>query len=191
MLKTKGFVISSYVHRSKNQLGNTLIPVIIALAISAVASIAFLKQGANLSTQAKILEAQYEIADLLQYWNRLKSTKDINQIMPSDLPPMITTNPGLIVPSSANLVLGSLAMGQGLGLQKKTFTSSSGTTSDYFTLEYFLGVDANECLTLASMFSSKMAGISNLRSMGVGNYINSGNPSCISSLTYVLVIRLD
>jgi hypothetical protein len=80
MLKTKGFVISSYVHRSKNQLGNTLIPVIIALAISAVASIAFLKQGGDLSDQAKVLEAQYEVAAILQEWNRLKSAVGISAI---------------------------------------------------------------------------------------------------------------
>ena len=192
MLKTKRFDKPSYIiHHSKNQLGNTLIPVIIALAISAVASVSFLKKGADLSTQAKVLEAQYEIADLLQYWNRIKSTKGINNIQISDLPPMITTNPTFITPTSTNLVLGSLALGHTLGFQQNTFTSASGTTSDFFTLEYFLNNDVNECLTLASMFSSEMAGISNLQSMGQGNYINSGNPRCISSLTYVLVIRLD
>jgi hypothetical protein len=81
MLKIKGFVKPSYIiHRSKNQLGNTLIPVIIALAISAVASIAFLKQGADLSAQAKVLEAQYEVAAILQEWNRLKSAVGISAI---------------------------------------------------------------------------------------------------------------
>jgi hypothetical protein len=192
MLRIKGFVKPSYIiHQSKNQLGNTLIPVIIALAISAVASVAFLRQGADLSTQAKILEAQYEIADLLQYWNRIKSTKGINKINISDLPPNITTNSSLITLSSTSLVLGSLALGDTLGFQKETFTSSSGTTSDYFIIKYYLNNDAKECLTLASMFSSKMAGISNLQSMGGGTYINSGNPRCIIGLNYVLVIRLD
>lgn len=186
MLKTKGFVKPSYIiHHSKNQLGNTLIPVIIALAISAVASIAFLKQGADLSTQAKILEAQYEIADLLQYWNRLKSTKGINNIQISDLPPTITTNPGF-VKVNPNLVLGSLALGLILGFEKQTPNSG-----DYFTIKYLLNNDANECLTLASMFSSKMEGISNLQSTETGNFINSGNPSCIRTLGYILVIRLD
>lgn len=43
MPRIKGFVKPSYIiHHSKNQLDNTLIPVIIALAISAVASTAFL-----------------------------------------------------------------------------------------------------------------------------------------------------
>jgi hypothetical protein len=87
MLKTKRFVKPSYIiHRSKNQLGNTLIPVIIALAISAVASIAFLKQGADLSAQAKVLEAQYEVAAILQEWNRLKSAVGITNIDSSNFP---------------------------------------------------------------------------------------------------------
>jgi hypothetical protein len=183
MLKTKGFVISSYNHRSKNQLGNTLIPVIIALAISAVASVSFLKKGADLSTQAKILEAQYEIADLLQYWNRIKSTKGINNIKVSDLPPMITNNKSIVglVPG---LVLGSPAMGDRLG-----FTQHNKT----FTLVYELNYDAKECLTLASMFSSKMAGISNLQSPGGSSgYISFGNPRCFRGSDYYrLDIRLD
>ena len=81
MLRTKGFVKPSYIiHQSKNQLGNTLILVIIALAISAVASIAFLRQGGDLSDQAKVLEAQYEVAAILQEWNRLKSAVGISAI---------------------------------------------------------------------------------------------------------------
>jgi hypothetical protein len=174
MLKTKRFDKPSYIiHHRKNQLGNTLIPVIIALAISAVASVSFLKKGADLSTQAKILEAQYEIADLLQYWNRIKSTKGINNINMSDLPPMITNDKRLIGVSPL-LVLGSPALGNSLG-----FTQHN----KIFTLVYRLNNDAKECLTLASMFSSKMAGIST----------SSGNPRCIGDpkSKYVLEIRLD
>jgi hypothetical protein len=48
--------------------GNTLVPVIIALAISAIATIAFLNQGADLSTKNKIIIAQNEIASALSDW---------------------------------------------------------------------------------------------------------------------------
>ena len=48
--------------------GNTLVPVIIALAISAIATIAFLNQGANLSADNKIVLAQNEIASALGDW---------------------------------------------------------------------------------------------------------------------------
>ena len=189
MLKTKRFVKPSYIiHHSKNQLGNTLIPVIIALAISAVASVSFLKKGADLSTQAKILEAQYEIADLLQYWNRVKSTKGINNIKMSDLPPMITTNTSIVgltpVGLTPYLVLGTPALGQSLGFTR---------INNIFSITYRLNNDAKECLTLASMFSSKMAGISNLQSPGGSSgYISFGNPRCMrGSGYYRLDIRLD
>jgi hypothetical protein len=39
----------------KIQLGNSLVPVIIALAISAVASVAFLNQGSKLTEKIKYL----------------------------------------------------------------------------------------------------------------------------------------
>ena len=151
MLKTKRFVKpDDTIRRSKNQLGNTLIPVIIALAISAVASVAFLKQGADLSAKAKILEAQYEIADLLQQWNRIKSTT--SNITQSDLPATITTVPNW-ASTSPNLVLGSPAVGLVFGF---VFYSSSN-----IQLQYIFGGSniPKECYTLASMFSSDMEGI--------------------------------
>ena len=57
--------------------GNTLVPVIIALAISAIATIAFLNQGANLSADNKIVLANNEIADLLADWNVTKLASGI------------------------------------------------------------------------------------------------------------------
>ena len=48
--------------------GNTLVPVIIALAISAIATVAFLNQGADLSEKNKIILAQNEIATVLSEW---------------------------------------------------------------------------------------------------------------------------
>jgi hypothetical protein len=62
----------------KTQLGNSLVPVIIALAISAVASVAFLNQGSKLTEKNKVLAAQFEVIELIQDWNRLK------KIMPFD-----------------------------------------------------------------------------------------------------------
>ena len=194
-MKTKGFIKPSYIiNPSKNQLGNTLIPVIIALGISAIASIAFLRQGADLSTQAKVLKAQYEIVDLLQYWNIAKKMKDINTIMLSDLPPGIITEPGFN--KTGSRVLGPLALGWGLWFEKVTVTLSTDTTStvtpsEYFVLKYFIK-DGKECLMLASMLSSKMLGISNLQYTGMGNYLNSGNPVCVHGyLGHFLAIRLD
>ena len=52
--------------------GNTLVPVIIALAISALATIAFLNQGANLQEDTKVVAAQNEIIALLQDYDVAK-----------------------------------------------------------------------------------------------------------------------
>ena len=61
----------------KIQLGNSLVPILIALAISAVASVAFLDQGTNLAKKNKKLQAQYEIVERLQTWNRIKKLTPI------------------------------------------------------------------------------------------------------------------
>lgn len=50
---------------------------VIALAISAVASVGFLNQGANLSASSKILKAQYEITDALDQWSKIKVMETI------------------------------------------------------------------------------------------------------------------
>ena len=150
MLKTKRFVKpDDIIRRSKNQLGNTLIPVIIALAISAVASVAFLKQGADLSAKAKILEAQYEISDALKEWNRIKSTPITDA---KDLPSLITNTKGFLTLFS-NIKMGSPAVGLVFGF---FFYSSSN-----IQLQYIFGGSniPKECYTLASMFSSDMEGI--------------------------------
>lgn len=55
--------------------GNTLIPIIIALSISLVASIAFLKQGADLGEKQKVIQAHYEVLEYLEEWVNLKKEK--------------------------------------------------------------------------------------------------------------------
>ncbi|MDG1694567.1 MAG: hypothetical protein P8I13_06915 [Porticoccaceae bacterium] len=53
--------------------GNTLVPVIIALAISALATIAFLTQGANLAMDNKVVVAQNELARIISDWDVAKA----------------------------------------------------------------------------------------------------------------------
>lgn len=60
-----------YIPRKKR--GNTLVPVIIALAISALATIAFLTQGANLAMDNKVLVAQNELAGIISEWDVAKA----------------------------------------------------------------------------------------------------------------------
>ena len=54
--------------------GNTLVPVIIALAISAIATVAFLNQGANLAADNKSILAQNEIATIMTTWQTLRQS---------------------------------------------------------------------------------------------------------------------
>ena len=55
--------------------GNTLAPVVIALFISALASIAFLQQGAQLSEKQKLIRAPEEVMGYIQEWVNLKKEK--------------------------------------------------------------------------------------------------------------------
>ena len=73
----------------KIQLGNSLVPVIIALAISTVASVAFLNQGSKLTEKNKVLAAQFEIIELLDQWNTIRRIKDLSKISKSDMPPIL------------------------------------------------------------------------------------------------------
>jgi hypothetical protein len=128
MLKTKGFVKhNDIIRHSKNQSGNTLIPVIIALGISAAASVAFLKQGGNLSAQAKALEAQYEIASVLQQWNRSKATKPIDQITSSDLPKLAK------VGSNLNFIQGTAVTAVNPNTQGTAVTAANSNRSTNYT----------------------------------------------------------
>ena len=69
-----------------SQLGNSLAQIIIALSISAIASVSFLKQGTKLSDKNSALSSQYDVIELLDQWNTIRSTKPLNQIVRSDLP---------------------------------------------------------------------------------------------------------
>lgn len=70
----------------KIQLGNSLVPVIIALAISAVASVAFLNQGSKLTEKNKVLAAQSELTAILEEWNSRKSSLGVSSINYANFP---------------------------------------------------------------------------------------------------------
>lgn len=65
--------------------GNTLVPIIIALSISSVASIAFLKQGADLSEKQKQINAPDEVLGIVEEFVQLNSSKNYANIVASDL----------------------------------------------------------------------------------------------------------
>ena len=66
--------------------GNTLVPVIIALAISAIATVAFLNQGANLAADNKIVIAQNEIVAIHGEYTLAAFRKGATSVRVADLP---------------------------------------------------------------------------------------------------------
>ena len=144
MIKTKRFVKPSYIiHHSKNQLGNTLIPVIIALAISAVASIAFLRQGAELSAQAKVLEAQHELADITKNWQVLAASTKIEK-----------TDPKPAFMEGENIFGEDLSFRMG-----KSGNSNSGYTDIGINLFNYKTSNLETCEILRSTFNGNFQGI--------------------------------
>ena len=79
-------------YRPRKWRGNTLVPVIIALAISAIATVAFLTQGANLAADNKKILAQNQISSLLGEWSIVTSTNAIDGVQQGDLPLIANNN---------------------------------------------------------------------------------------------------
>lgn len=60
-------------YKPRKWRGNTLVPVIIGLGISAVATVTFLNQGASLAADNKSILAQNEISTIMSSWNILRA----------------------------------------------------------------------------------------------------------------------
>ena len=73
-------------YRPRKWRGNTLVPVIIALAISAIATVAFLNQGANLAADNKIVIAQNEIVAIHGEYTLAAFRKGAVNVADDDLP---------------------------------------------------------------------------------------------------------
>jgi hypothetical protein len=65
--------------------GNTLVPILIALAISSAATIAFLDQGSKLNEKQNMTKAPDEVLEYIQEWVNLKKGKGSSAIIASDL----------------------------------------------------------------------------------------------------------
>jgi hypothetical protein len=73
-------------YKPKKWRGNTLVPVIIALAISAIATVAFLNQGANLASDNKIIISQNEIVAIQGEYTLVAFRKTAKNLEAKDLP---------------------------------------------------------------------------------------------------------
>jgi len=61
-------------YKPRKWRGNTLAPVVIGLAVSAIATVTFLNQGANLAADNKSILAQNEIASIMTSWSTLRAS---------------------------------------------------------------------------------------------------------------------
>ena len=172
MKKIKIYCKNNSSYQANFQRGNTLVPVIIGLAISAIATVAFLNQGANLSQKNKILMAQNEIARAIQQWNILKSTEAMSNSL-----------------TNSNFLGRPNVYGQKVDFNVIVIRPSNPTIANSLI---FLGYPVNSqntCNSLKSVFSSTMEGISPL---GIRKDTDP-NPNCIlgSSGDPTLSLRLD
>jgi hypothetical protein len=70
----------------RRQQGNTLVPVVIGLAIAAIATIGFLNQGEDLMADNKTSLATNEINQMIVQWNTAKMGTVVNDIAGADVP---------------------------------------------------------------------------------------------------------
>ncbi len=161
-------------YRPRKWRGNTLVPVIIALAISAIATIAFLNQGADLSTKNKIVIAQNEIASALSDWVVIREANGVGTTAGAPKP----ADRGNIFDSSGTK-FGRLAAAI---TAPGTIVPSMAQHTPYMT--YKTDVEAS-CNILRDRLSDKVDGFS------AGHCINSALPASGSTAGEFLLIVLD
>jgi hypothetical protein len=121
-------------HRRK-QRGNTLVPVIISLAIASVATVAFLSQGATLTNQNKVNLAANEITGMLYNWSVMRASNTAVLIAANQPAAMAAEN-----------AFGNL----------NVYTAATGSANA--TVVYTTDTEAN-CTTIAAMFPAGSDGL--------------------------------
>ena len=135
-------------YRPRKWRGNTLVPVIIALAISAIATVAFLNQGANLASDNKIILAQNEISSIMNTWNVLRTSHAINNIEKSGS----VTGSQVAIPNSilkVNVYGTATTYDATDGGQSLDYTTESKDVCERLepTVDKIVGVSATSCST--------------------------------------------
>lgn len=136
--------------------GNTLVPVIIALAISAIATVAFLTQGANLTAKNKVVIAQNEIASAISDWVvSREATGGTAAATSATVPPN---------PSNANIFGYNVVFGN---LGATAIAASTSASAGPFDVEIaantrylvFQTDGPTSCSTLATRFTTNVDGV--------------------------------
>lgn len=73
-------------YKPRKWRGNTLVPVIIGLAVSSIATVTFLNQGASLAASNKSILAQNEITTIMNSWSILRTSYAAADIQNADGP---------------------------------------------------------------------------------------------------------
>ena len=71
-------------YKPRKWRGNTLVPVIIGLAVSSIATVTFLNQGASLAASNKSILAQNEITTIMNSWSILRTSYAAADIQNAD-----------------------------------------------------------------------------------------------------------
>lgn len=120
----------------RRQQGNTLVPVVIGLAIAAVVTVGFLNQGQELTSKSKVVLASSEITGILSDWNLAEEAN-------GDSPVTIT-----IAAMGVNNVYG----------EQMSFSEAGASTANSATLQYPTE-NAISCSSLSSIFNSTITGV--------------------------------
>ena len=162
--------------------GNTLVPVIIALAISAIATVAFLNQGADLSAKNKVVIAQNEIASAISDWVVLRdATGGAGAATKTPLP---------TAPSKANIFGYNITFGK---LGKMINQSAKGSNGpfdvDIEAGRRYLAFQTDgitSCSTLATRFTTNVDGVADTFCINNVNPEFSGTPA-LAPGAYLLI----
>jgi hypothetical protein len=146
-------------YRPRKWRGNTLVPVIIALFISAIATVAFLNQGANLAADNKIVIAQNEIVAIHGEYTLAAFRKGATNVANTDLP--------FIYGSSAYR---SNIFGKAYSFTAATATTttSQGTTQQGTPATVTYGTDNNTTCNELATIVNRLGGLTGVCATGTG-----------------------
>ena len=128
------------------QRGNSLVPVVIGLAIAAVATVGFLNQGQELTAKSLTVMASSEITGILTDWNLLE-----------------TANGDSPVAAAIPAMLGNNVYAQSMSFTGATTGNPNSAIFNYPT------TDATSCGTLAAIFNNTINGVTASTCNGTGN----------------------
>ena len=158
--------------------GNTLVPVIIALAISAIATVAFLTQGANLTAKNKVVIAQNEIASAISDWVvSREATGGTTAATSAPVPP----NPSNANIFGHNVVFGTLGTTPiAASTGGAPFDVAINASTRYLA---FQTDGTTSCSTLATRFTTKVDGVADTFCIDNANPATSG----VAAGAYLLI----